>query len=486
MDDSIINKAGKGTEEMADRRLINKEGRVIDETAVSVFEAALEGRLVRPGDETYDTARKVWNGMINRFPSLIVYCAGETDVVSAVRFAGENDLLAAVRSGGHNVAGNAVCDGGMVIDLSDMKKIDVDTSARTANVQAGLTLGELDRGTQAYGLATSLGIVSRTGIAGLTLGGGIGWLMRRYGLTCDNLLSVDIVTADGSMITANASENADLFWGLRGGGGNFGIVTRFKYKVHPVKEVLGGTVYYRIDKENSIFKSYRDYILTAPDELTTMLAVLISEPPFLPASYQGKTVAAIHVCYTGPPEKGGEILRSLSEFGTPIRNTVRAMSYIDLQSMLDSGAPPGILNYWKSAYLASLDDNVIETISAHLTQMPSPLTQVHIQHLQGAVSRVKEEETAFSYRNALCALNIVSKWKDPADSEINIKWTRDLAGALEPFSIGAYVNFMGDEGPDRVRAAYNPAGYSRLVSLKNKYDPTNFFSLNQNIKPSVR
>jgi FAD/FMN-containing dehydrogenase len=471
---------------MADRRVINKEGSILDEASVSGFEAALQGRLVRPGDETYDTARKIWNGMIDKFPSLIAYCADETDVVSAVRFARENDLLPAVRSGGHNVAGNAVCNGGMVIDLSDMKKIDVDTSSRTADVQAGLRLGELDRGTQAYGLATSLGIVSKTGIAGLTLGGGIGWLMRRYGLTCDNLLSVDIVTADGSMITANASENADLFWGVRGGGGNFGIVTRFKYKLHPVKDVLGGTVYYSIDKENDIFKSYRDYISTAPDELATMLAFLITAPPLLPALPRGTTVAAIHVCYNGNLERGVEILRPLREFGLLIDDTIRAMPYIELQSMLDAGAPPGILNYWKSAYLANLDDNVIETISAHLNQMPSALTQIHVQHLQGAVSRVNEEETAFSHRNALCALNIVSKWKDPADSEINIKWTRDLAGALEPFSTGAYVNFMGDEGPDRVRAAYNPASYSRLIALKNKYDPTNFFSLNQNIKPSVR
>jgi UDP-N-acetylenolpyruvoylglucosamine reductase len=483
--DIIINKPDKGHEVMADRRVINKEGRIIDEEAVSGFGAALQGRLVRPGDETYDTARKIWNGMINKFPSLITYCADETDVVSAVRFAGENDLLVAVRSGGHTVAGNAVCNGGMVIDLSDMKQIDVDTSSSTADVQAGLRLGELDRGTQAYGLATSLGIVSKTGIAGLTLGGGIGWLMRRYGLTCDNLLSVDIVTADGSMITANASENADLFWGVRGGGGNFGIATRFKYKLHPVKDVLGGTLYYSIGKENDLFKTYRDYISTAPDELATMLAFLITAPPLLPAFPRGTTVAAIHVCYTGDLERGVEILSPLRELGPLIGDTIRVMPFIELQSMLDAGAPPGLLNYWKSAYLASLDDNVIETISVYLTQMPSPLTQIHVQHLQGAVSRVKEEETAFSHRNALCALNIVSKWKDPDDSEINIEWTRDLAAALEPFSTGAYVNFMGDEGPERVRAAYSPAGYSRLVALKNKYDPTNFFSLNQNIKPSV-
>jgi UDP-N-acetylenolpyruvoylglucosamine reductase len=470
---------------MTDRRVLNKEGRIIDESVMSGFTAALQGRLVRPGDESYDISRKIWNGMIDRSPSLIVYCSDETDVVNAVRFARENDLLAAVRSGGHNVAGNSLCDKGMVIDMSEMKKIEVDTASHTATVQAGLRLGELDRGTQAYGLATSLGIVSKTGIAGLTLGGGIGWLMRKYGLTCDNLLSVDIVTADGSLITANASENSDLFWGVRGGGGNFGIATRFTYRLHPVKDVLGGTVYYRIDKENTVFKSYRDYISTAPDELSTMLAFLIAAPPFLPASCKGAAMAAIHVCYTGPPERGGEIIRPLREFGPPIKDTIRVMPFIELQSMLDAGAPPGLLNYWKSAYLATLDDNVIEIISAHLTQMPSLLTQVHVQHLQGAVSRVKEEETAFGHRNALCALNIVSKWKDPADSEININWTRKLAGALEPFSTGAYVNFMGDEGPDRVRAAYNPESYSRLVTLKNKYDPANFFSLNQNIKPSV-
>lgn len=470
---------------MTDRVVINKKGGIISESAIKAFMDALRGRLVRPGDDTYDTARKIWNGMIDRYPSMIVCCADENDVINAVRFAGANDLLVAVRSGGHNVAGNSVCDGGMVIDLAGMKRIDVDHASRTAEAQAGLTLGELDRGNQAFGLATPVGIVSRTGIAGLTLGGGIGWLMRRYGLTCDNLLSAEIVTAEGSLIRADASENKDLFWGIRGGGGNFGIVTKFRYRLYPVKEVLGGTVYYPADKEKDIFKCYRDYILTAPDELTTMLAYLIASPPFLPAGIKGKPLIAIHVCYIGTDGKGGEIVRPLREFSTPAADTIRTMPYIELQSMLDAGSPPGLLNYWKSAYLSGLDDEVINTIAEYAADMPSPLTQVHVQHLQGAVSRVREEDTAFSHRNAFCALNIVSKWTEPSDSQKNVKWTRDLAKALEPFSVGAYVNFMGDEGQERVRAAYNPETYNRLTALKNKYDPANFFSLNQNIKPSV-
>jgi hypothetical protein len=416
---------------------------------------------------------------------LIAYCQDKSDVVNAVNFARSSDLLASVRSGGHNVAGNSVCDGGIVIDLSRMKQVDVDTSSLSVTAQAGLTLGELDSATQVFGLATPLGIVSKTGMAGLALGGGIGWLMRRHGLTCDNLHSVDIVTADGNLITADMSENKDLFWGLRGGGGNFGIVTSFKFSLHPVKEVLGGTVYYPAEKAKEVFRFYRDYILNVPDELTTMFALLIATPPLLPKRIHGKPLVCIHACFAGPVEKGKDVLKPVREIGPPLADTIKIMPYINLQSMLDSGSPPGLLNYWKSSYLESLTDDVIDTIIDRVSNMPSPLTQVHIQHLQGAVSRIREGETAFSHRNALCALNIVSKWVDHSDSEMNILWTRDFADALKPHSSGVYVNFLGDEGSGRILDAYSRANYNRLLALKNKYDPANFFSLNQNIKPTV-
>jgi hypothetical protein len=465
-------------------RVINKSGSIIGESEVTEFESHLHGELIRPAHAAYDSARRVWNGMIDRYPSLIVYCQDESDVLNAVNFARNSDILVAVRSGGHNVAGNSVCDGGIVIDLSRMKQMDIDTSSLSVSAQAGLTLGELDSATQVFGLATPLGIVSRTGMAGLALGGGIGWLMRRYGLTCDNLHSVDIVTADGNLITADMAAHKNLFWGVRGGGGNFGIVTTFRFSLHPVKEVLGGTVYYPAEKAKEAFRFYRDYISNVPDELTTMFALFIATPPLLPKRMHGTPLVCIHACFTGPAEKGKDMLKPVREFGPPLADTIKVMPYIKLQSMLDSGSPPGLLNYWKSSYLDSLNDDVIDTIINRVSNMPSPLTQVHIQHLQGAVSRIGEGETPFSHRNALCALNIVSKWVDHSDSEMNIFWTRDFAEALAPHSSGVYVNFLGDEGSSRIKDAYSRANYDRLLVLKKKYDPANFFSLNQNIKPA--
>lgn len=461
----------------------NKMGRALKESAVVHFKFTLNGELVRPGDAGYETARKVWNGMINKHPSLIAFCADESDVIKAVDFARANYLLAAVRSGGHNVAGNSVCDGGMIIDLSRIKTVEVDALGRTVEAGAGLNLGELDRATHAYGLATPLGIVTKTGIAGLTLGGGIGWLIRKYGLTCDNLLSVNIVTADGRLLKADNSENSDLFWGVRGGGGNFGIVTKFKYKLHPVKEVFGGTVDYHADNAKDIFRSYRDYVLNAPDELTTMLAFLVAAPQYMPLNTNNKHLVAIHGCWSGLPERGEEVLKPLRELGPKASDTFKVMPFTDLQSMLDSGAPSGLLNYWKSSYLDNLNDDVIETVLDHVSRIPSTLTQLHIQHMQGAAGRVEEGMTAFSNRNASYILNIVSKWTDSADSEKNIIWTRDFANALKPFSTGSYVNFIADDVSEKIQTVYTPENYKRLVALKNKYDPSNFFSLNQNIKP---
>jgi hypothetical protein len=469
---------------MKDRSVINKSGDAIDEKGIADFRASLSGEMVRPGDTAYETARRVWNGMIDKRPSLIVYCSNEDDVIQSINFARDTNLLTAVRSGGHNVAGNAVCDNGLVIDLSCMKRTDLYESDRTVVAQAGLTLGDLDAATQKRGLAVPVGIVSKTGMAGLTLGGGIGWLMRKYGLTCDNLLSAKVATADGRRVTASADENPDLFWGIRGAGGNFGIVTEFTFHAHPVSQVIGGIILYPASAARDVFRFYRDYIMMVPDGLTTMLALLPAPPPFLPGPDQKTPLIAVHVCYTGEISEGERLLEPLRAFRPPIHDAVGVLPYIELQSMLDSGAPRGLLNYWKSSYLRSLDDTVIDLIIEYFSTIPSPLTQIHVQHLGGAVSRVGEHETAFSHRDALCVINLVSKWTEASESGANIAWTRDLANRLEPYSSGTYINFMGAEGQDRVRAAYNPVTYEKLVALKNTFDPDNFFSLNQNIRPT--
>jgi len=440
-----------------------------------------------PGDDGYDLGRRVWNGMIDRYPAMIAYCVDADDVIKSVDFAHTHGLLTAVRSGGHNVAGNAVCEGGIVIDLSRMKRIRVNAASRIARAQAGLNWGEFDRATQTFGLATTGGIVSRTGIAGLTLGGGIGWLMRKFGVTCDNLLSANIITAGGRLMTASAVENQDLFWGVRGGGGNFGIVTEFEYRLHQVGPVLAGTVYYPAAKAREILRFYRDYIADLPDELTTMFVYMAA--PGTPSPYRllrGSPVVAIHVCYAGALEAGEKVLKPLRDFGPPLEDAVRIMPYVELQSMLDSGSPPCLQNFWKSSYLKSLSDEAIEVLATYSEAITSPLSQVHLQHLEGAVRRVGENDMAFSHRDASCVLNIVTKWEDPRESEKHIQWTQDLEVAMRPYSTGGvYVNFLGEEGENRVKAAYGPAKYGRLVALKNKYDPTNFFQLNQNIKPTI-
>jgi hypothetical protein len=449
------------------------------------FGKVLQGKLTLPGDPGYDAGRRVWNGMIDKRPAMIAWCANAADVIKSVAVAREHGLLAAVRSGGHNVAGNSVCDNGIVIDLSRMKGIDVNAASRIARAQAGLTWGEFDRATQAYTLATTGGIVSRTGIAGLTLGGGIGWLMRKFGVTCDNLLSATLVTAEGLLVNAGADENQDLFWGVRGGGGNFGIVTEFEYRLHEIGPVLAGTVYYPAARCREVLRFYRDYLAAIPDELTTMFAYMAVPPnPSLYRLLRGGPVAAIHACYAGPVEKGEKALKPLRQFGPPLLDAIRTMPYVELQSMLDPGAPPYQLNYWKSSHLKVLSDEAIEVLAGYSAAITSPLSQVHLQHMGGAVQRVGEDEMAFSHRDALCALNIVTKWEDSRESEKHIAWTRDFEAAMRPFSTGGvYVNFLGEEGEDRVRAAYGPGKYDKLVALKNKYDPTNFFRMNQNIRP---
>lgn len=463
-------------------------GAVLDATALRTFETSLRGDLIRPGDEKYEAARRVWNGMIDKRPALIVRCAGVADVIAAVNFARTHDLLVAIRGCAHNVAGNAVCDGGMVIDLSRMKSVRVDPESRTARAEPGVAWGEFDRETQAFGLATTGGLVSTTGIAGFTLGGGIGWLARKYGLTSDNLLSVDVVTADGRLVRASLSENADLFWGVRGGGGNFGVVTSFEYRLHPLESVvLGGLVLHPVAKTRELLHFYRDFAASAPDELTTMV-VSITAPPahFIPEPLRGTPVVGIAVCYAGRPEDGTQAVRPLKEFGPPPVDLIGPIPYVALQGMFDEGAPAGLQNYWKAEYLRDLGDEVIDRFVAHTVDVLSPLTQVHINHLGGAVSRVPQGDTAFGHREFPFILNIVSMWTDPSESEKQIRWTREFYNDIQPVSGGGvYVNFLGEEGEERVRAAYRPEIYQRLADLKNRYDPTNFFRLNQNIKPAA-
>jgi FAD/FMN-containing dehydrogenase len=454
---------------------------------VEELNQSFRGQIICPDDEDYEGARKVWNASIDRRPSIIARCSGTADVMSAVKFAGRSEMLVAVRGGAHNVAGNAVCDGGIVIDLSRLKGIWVDPAARTARVQPGVTWGELDRETQAFGLATPGGLVSTTGIAGFTLGGGIGWLSRKFGTASDNLLSVDLVTAAGDHVRASAAENPDLFWGIRGGGGNFGVVTSFELQLHPVgPAVLGGLMFYSADRAPRILRLLREF-LHGPDELFTVAVLRLAPPaPFLPPEVHGTSVIVLGLCWAGPLEEGREILRPLRDLGEPLADLVTPRPYTELQSMIDAGGSAGFHNYWKAQYLRDLPEKAIDTIISSAATITSPISDLKVFPMGGAVARVDEDDSAFGHRSAPFVININSRWEMPDESDRHIQWTREFWSAVQPFSTGGvYVNFLGDEGQDRVRAAYGEAKYERLVELKNKYDPANLFHLNQNIKPSA-
>ena len=453
------------------RRTVEK----LEGETVRRFEAGLRGTLLRPGTVAYEAARRVHNAMIDKRPALIARCAGVSDVMKAVNFARENDLLVAIRGGGHSVAGTGVCDGGIVIDLSELKGVRIDPAQRTIRAEAGVTWGELDLESEAFGLGTTGGAVSTTGIAGLTLGGGLGLLMRKHGLASDNLLSVDIVTADGELRTASATENPDLFWALRGGGGNFGVATSFEYRAHAVGTVLGGLVLHPLDRAKEMLAFYRDLTRGAPDELTAY-AALVTSPDGVPMS-------AILVCYAGSVVKGEALLRPLREFGPPVADLIHPMPYTSIQKTLDPSYPAGLLNYWKSSFLRALSDDVIDAIVSAYAAVPSPLTSVAIEHLGGAVGRVGETATAFSHRTSPYNVLVTALWRDRNQSDANIAWTRRLWAAVQPAASGAvYGNYLGqDEGDERVRAAYG-ANHERLFALKNRYDPTNLFRVNQNIK----
>ena len=454
---------------------------VLDADAIGQFRARLRGGHLLPGDDGYDAARSIYNAMIDHRPAIIARCAGVADVIAAVNFARSNGLLVSVRGGGHNVSGNAACDRGLMIDLSPMKGVRVDPQGRTARAEPGVTWGELDRETQAFGLATTGGLVSTTGIAGLTLGGGLGWLMGKHGLACDNLISVDVVTADGRLLTASDSRNEDLFWGLRGGGGNFGIATSFEFRLHPVGPMLGGILLHRLDKAVEIIRLYDDFTRTSPDELGTFVAFVTSP--------EGERVMAIFVCYNGALAEGERILAPLRRLGPPLADTIGPMPYVQVQRMMDDGFPAGRQNYWKSNFLKGLDPEAVRVIVDYVAKAPSPHSAVAIEQFGGAVSRIGADATAYNHRNARYNLLIVGIWLDPAAKAENVKWVRDLWGAMQPHSSGGvYVNYLGqeaDEGAERIKSAYGAEKYARLVALKQKYDPTNLFRLNQNIKPSA-
>lgn len=463
------------------------EESALDEAAFEAFQASLQGPLLRSGDEGYDAARSIWNGLIDKRPALIARCTGVADVIETVKFAHANNLVVSVKGGGHHVSGSAVCDGGLMIDLSPMKGIYVNPQVYTARAQPGVTWGELDRETQLFGLAVPGGIASIVGIAGFTLGGGIGWLTRKHGLTCDNLLSVDIITADGRLLTANEYENTDLFWGVRGGGGNFGIVTSFEYRLHPVGPmVLAGMVLHSIDKAADFLRFYRDFAVTTPDELMTIPLIRFAPPaPFIPEPLRNKLVVGVAVCYIGPIEDGEQAVQPLKDFGPPAAYLIGPKLFTTFQAMFDAGAPSGNMYYQKTECLTGLSDEAIETFIAHAVQMTSPLSLASFYQLGGAVHGVGQDETAFSHREAAFVMNIQSAWVDPNESNRHVQWTHDFWKAMRPFSTGGvYVNFISaDEGENRVRAAYDETTYERLVALKNRYDPANLFRLNQNITP---
>jgi FAD/FMN-containing dehydrogenase len=446
----------------------------------------LRGDIVPAGAPGYDDARRIWNAMIDRRPALFVRCRSGADVVRTVRFAREHDLLLGIRGGGHNIAGSALTDGGLVIDLGPMRSVRVDPERRVARTEPGVTLGEFDRDTQAFALATPLGINSTTGLAGLTLGGGYGWLSRSYGLTVDNLRSVDVVTADGTLLTANEQENADLFWALRGGGGNFGVVTSFELGLHPVgPEVLAGLIVHPFDDAANLLRRYRDAMADAPDALSAWVVMRQAPPlPFLPEAVHGREVVVIAVCYAGSMADGERALRPLRAIGTPHADVVGPSPYAGFQAAFDPLLTPGARNYWKTHNFADLHDPLIDVVVEQVRHLPGPMCEIFLAQLGGAVSRKPEESTSYAGRAARFVMNVHARWEDAATDDRYVRWARDVYAATAPHaSAGAYVNFMTQDEQDRVRAAYG-TNYDRLASVKAKYDPDNVFRTNQNIAPA--
>jgi FAD/FMN-containing dehydrogenase len=449
---------------------------VLEEGTVEEFKASLHGRLILPEDDGYDQARTLWNAMIDKRPALIAQCSGVADVIASVNFARDNNILVSVRGGGHNYPGNCVCNDGLMIDLSPMTGVRVDPGNRTVKAQGGTKWGAFDHETQAFGLATPGGTDPDTGIAGLTLGGGIGWLSGKYGLSSDNLISVDVVTADGRFLTADATQNDDLFWAVRGGGGNFGIVTSFEYQLYPVgPTVLAGSVTYPYDQAKEFLEFYSDFSGKMPDEMNIIASLIV-----LP---EGNKACNILLCYHGSIEEGERVLRPIREFGPPLADDIQPMPYVEAQKLALS--PHGLQNYLKSHLMKQFGGDAIETMLDHFKKVTSPLSSIFFQQLGNASNRVEPGKTAFGHRDAWYEWGVTSIWEDPGESEVHLRWAREFADAMLPFSLGAYVNQVGTEaedGVDSIRAAFGD-NFQRLAALKQKYDPTNLFSHNPNIRP---
>jgi FAD/FMN-containing dehydrogenase len=460
---------------------------VLGEATVQELREAARGEILTPSDDGYEEARKIWNGEHDGHrPAVVARCSGAADVIAAVGFARSNDLTIAVRGGGHSIAGFSTVDDGIVIDLSPMNSVRVDAAARRATVGGGAVWADVDHQTQAHGLATTGGLISTTGIAGFTLGGGIGWTMRKFGLACDNLIGADVVTADGRLVHASESANADLLWGLRGGGGNFGIVTQFEFDLHPLgPTIYAGPIFYPGTAAGDLMYAFRDWAGRAPDEITAVLNLTTAPPlPVIPEEWHGKKVAAFLAASTGPVDAGASLVRPMRDAAEPIADLLGPMPYQAMQTLLDPLWPKGIHAYFKATNLARLDDELIRRLGEIHLEAPGPQCEIHVHQMGGAVGRVAEDATAFAERSMPFVLNAVTAWHDPSQGEAHTDWARKVIGAASDASTGrAYVNYLGD--PDAARAAYGEAKYARLASLKNQYDPTNVFQLNQNIKPSA-
>jgi FAD/FMN-containing dehydrogenase len=475
---------------MTEIRLASLQGGAIalGSETLDALRQTLRGNLCLAQEAGYDEARTIWNAMIDRHPGAVVRCRGTADIIRAVRFAREHGLLLAVRGGGHNIAGNAVCEGGLLIDLSPMRSVRIDPARRTARVEPGATLGEFDKEAQAFGLATPLGINSTTGVAGLTLGGGFGWLSRKFGLAADNLTSTDVVTAEGEFVQASATENSDLFWALRGGSGNFGVVSSFEFRLHPVGPmVLSGLLVHPFTRARELLAGYRQIASKAPDELTVWVVLRQAPPlPFLPAEIHGKEILVFAVCYAGEEADGQRALEPLRALGEPIADVIGMQPFAAWQTAFDPLLTPGAYNYWKSHNFLELSDGLLDSLVSYAAKLPTAECEIFIGQLGGATSRVALDATAFPHRDANFVMNVHTRWREPADERRSIEWARQLFAETAPHATGGvYVNFMPEDEVDRVSSAYG-ANYARLAALKAKYDPGNLFRLNQNVQPAAQ
>jgi FAD/FMN-containing dehydrogenase len=465
-----------------------KGGKIaLSNDVVRTLRSELRGCLCLPGEAGYDDARTIWNAMIDRRPGAVVRCQVESDVINAVRLARDNGLLVAVRGGGHNIAGNAVCEGGLLIDLSPMRSVHVDSKDRTAHVEPGVTLAGFDKEAQSFGLATPLGINSTTGVAGLTLGGGFGWLSRKFGLTADNLSSADVVTADGELRHASAAEEPDLFWAVRGGGGNFGVVTSFEFKLHPVgPELVSGLIVHPFARARELLAGYRQIASAAPDELTIWVVLRKAPPlPFLSSDVHGKEILVFAVCYSGAAADADGVLAPLRALGKPLADVIGLQSYAAWQTAFDPLLTPGAFNYWKSHNFTELSDGLFGTLIDYVGTLPTAECEIFIGQLGGAISRVSPNATAYPHRDIKFVMNVHTRWRERSEEKASITWTRELFAATAPYATGGvYVNFMPEDETNRVAGAYG-SNYERLLALKAKYDPGNLFRLNQNLRPTA-